>query len=73
MRSADRISRTPSEYADFKADERRRTLSRLLGSLRRTRDRREEWYVWVVEGQPILTAEQYEKVGTRRPRKRTSA
>lgn len=25
-------------------------------------DARPEWYVWVTEGQPVLTAEQYERV-----------
>jgi hypothetical protein len=33
---------------------------------------RPEWYVWVTEGQPILTGEQYERVLTPRKPKRQS-
>jgi len=73
MRSSEQISRTPEQWADFKRDERRRALVWLLGTLRRARERREEWYVWVTEGQSELTLDQYEAVKAKRAARRKSA
>jgi len=73
MRSAEQVSRTPEQWADYKQAKRRRTPRDLLASLLRAREQRAEWYVWVVEGMPRLTVEQYEAVKAKRARRRQSA
>lgn len=59
MRSSAQLTRTPGEYADYRRAERQKTLGLLLRELERVRLERPEWYVWVVDGQPELTPEEY--------------
>lgn len=62
VRSSAQITRTPEEYLDFKARERRFTLGLLLEELAEARELRPEWYVWATEGQPTLTREAYARL-----------
>jgi acyl-CoA reductase-like NAD-dependent aldehyde dehydrogenase len=71
VRAVEQFTRTPAEWAEFKQEERRRTLAALFCLLAQARDERAEWYVWATEGQPRLTDEEYERVKDSRPRKRT--
>lgn len=48
MRSAERISRTPSEWAERQAAERQRNLRLVVAELRRAREAGEEWYLWII-------------------------
>lgn len=70
MRSAERISRTPSEWADRQRAERQRNLREALGMLRRARERGEEWYLWVANGRRPYTQAEYDALQAGRPRKR---
>lgn len=49
MRSSERISRTPAEYADYAQQERQRNLRELLAILRDARERGAAWYVETLE------------------------
>lgn len=66
MRSAEQIGRTVEEWRDFKSAERQRILREHLAAMERVRAERPEWYVWATEGQPVLSAEQYEAVRAKR-------
>jgi len=61
MRSGKQISMLPGEWHDHQATERSRTLSALLHELDGAFRRREPWYMWILNGQPKLTAEEYER------------
>lgn len=52
--------------------ERARNLAELMAELREARDTRAEWYVWVAEGRPLLTEEEYARVGRFPSRRRQS-
>lgn len=47
MRSAERIRRTPGEWADHQAAQRRKLLAELLRELERANGHNAPWYVWV--------------------------
>jgi hypothetical protein len=49
MRSTERITRKPHEYADHKRVERQRICDTLLRDLAKAREERADWYVWVTE------------------------
>lgn len=72
MNNADGLARALSDRAEWRAAERRRTLRLLLTDLRRARERRSEWYQWVVDGMPRLTPDEYEAVKAERRTRRTS-
>jgi len=60
MRSAEQLKRTPAQWAQLKRWQRRGGLKALMKHLATVR--REPWYVWVTQGQPELTSEQYEQL-----------
>ena len=66
MRSAEQVRRTPREYADFRALERRRLLGEALELLRRARESGAPWYRWIVDGRPELTQAEYDALERRR-------
>ena len=72
MRDSDQIRLTPEQYADAKRDERRRTLKDLLAGLLHARENRTEWYTWVTDGMPDLTAAEYDAIKAKRRTRRTS-
>lgn len=47
MRSRAQLERSPREYLDYQAVERRKTLAALLEELRRHRERNEPYYLWI--------------------------
>lgn len=63
MRSAEQVRRTPREWIDHATEERRRTLAALLAELRAARSSGAEWYYWIEQGRPALTAAEYERRG----------
>lgn len=52
--------------ADREQAARRHQLDELMAHLRRAREREEEWYMWVLNGKPVLTEAEYARVGTQR-------
>lgn len=70
MSSAEQISRTPEEWREHQADERRRALRELLTLCRQARESGAHWYRWIVEGRPELTPEEYERERVARRRRR---
>jgi len=73
MRSAEQIGRTVGGWHDHQKEQRERNLRALLTMLERARLERAEWYVWIAEGQPELTREQYAKLRSPRARGRRGA
>lgn len=69
-RSGEQLSRTPGEWKDHQALERRRTREALERDLAAARARGEEWIAWIDAGCPELTPEEYE--ATRAPGARPS-
>lgn len=67
VRSAEQISRTVDEYRDFRSAERQAILSAHLAAMEKVRAERPEWYVWATEGQPRLTAGEYDAAKAKRP------
>ena len=57
------LCRPPELYVDHGATERRLVLRALLAELRLARERRAEWYVWVVSDRPALSESKYKRVG----------
>lgn len=59
MRDSQRLELTPTEYRDAQQAERQQTRVQLLEQLDRARRRKEPWYVWILNGCPRLTPEEY--------------
>lgn len=59
MRSAEQIGRTVKQWKDHQQAERERTLRQLLAVLERARRERQPWYVWIEQGRPPLTEDEY--------------
>lgn len=58
---------------EAEARERARNLAELMAELREARETEAEWYMWIVNGRPILTAEEYARVSRlRSPRKEST-
>lgn len=43
--------------------ERERNLAELLAELREARETEAEWYMWILNGRPVLTEAEYARVG----------
>jgi hypothetical protein len=66
VRSAAQIERTTGEWRDHAKEERERTLRALLAELDRAFRERAEWYMWVLNGQPVLSDEAYARTNPKR-------
>jgi hypothetical protein len=60
VRSAERIRRTPEEWKELEDRRRARIARELQRLLDRAFTDREPWYVWILNGMPRLTPEEYE-------------
>jgi len=58
-----------SHHSRSECDRLEQALRDCLAHIEAIAEARPEWYVWVVEGQPVLSAEQYERVLNSRRRK----
>lgn len=61
MRSAQQIGRTVGQYRDYRAAERQRILREVLAMLAKARSEGRGWYMWIVDGRPPLTREEYKR------------
>lgn len=59
MRSAEQLRRTPREWKDHEQVERERLCAEVIEIFREARESRAEWYVWLENGCPRLTPDQY--------------
>lgn len=63
MRSARQIGSTVEQWHELQRTERAQTLKALLAELSRARESGAEWYRWIANGRPALSAEEYALVG----------
>lgn len=75
--STTRGRRRPSRYElrlEAEARERARNLAELMADLRHARETEAEWYMWILNGRPVLTEAEYALVGRHgRSRPRSSS
>lgn len=63
MRDTLQVQLTPAEYAEYQRAERERLCGEVIAEFARYRETEPEWYRWVRDGCPRLSAAEYAEVG----------